>query len=329
MKLKEKCKNVSKSCINHDKTGKTSIPVNHIEMVFLTYIREIVTLDIPNYKGEISKMKRKWFAALFLLLVLVMTACGKKESVDTEARINSLMKELQEAQETITTQTEEKEKVQKELDEIKEVLQSTEDELKKSAESLDELKKQYENDRIEFAAYKEKMSAYEDLSETEKQAREAEARMMIQKEAEKQEEQRKKIAEMEEERRKEQEKIQKEQREIAKKDFNTGITYDQIARTPDKYKNEKVKFTGKILQVFERDSQNEIRLSVHKNEYGHYDGSQVIHCIYSPKLLDYRLLEGDIVTVYAVAKGLASSQVGGSRTMSVPLVYVSIIERKQ
>lgn len=292
----------------------------------MTYIREVVTLDIPNNNGEIIKMKRKKLVPLFLLLVLIATACGKKESVDTEARIASLKKELQDAQETIATQTEEKEIVQKELDEIKEALQSKEDELIKLAESLDELKKQYENDRKEYRAYKERMLPYEELSEAEKQAREAEARMMIQKEVE---EQQRKIAEVEEERRKEMEKRQKEEREKAKKDFNTGITYDQIARTPDKYKNEKVKFTGKILQVFEGDSQNEMRLLVHKNEYGHYDSSQVIYCVYSPNLLDYRLLDGDIVTIYAVAQGLASSQVGGGRTTSIPLVYVRIIERKQ
>lgn len=292
----------------------------------MTYIREVVTLDIPNNNGEIIKMKRKKLVPLFLLLVLIATACGKKESVDTEARIASLKKELQDAQETIATQTEEKEIVQKELDEIKEALQSKEDELIKLAESLDELKKQYENDRKEYRAYKERMLPYEELSEAEKQAREAEARMMIRKEVE---EQQRKIAEVEEERRKEMEKRQKEEREKAKKDFNTGITYDQIARTPDKYKNEKVKFTGKILQVFEGDSQNEMRLLVHKNEYGHYDSSQVIYCVYSPKLLDYRLLDGDIVTIYAVAQGLASSQVGGGRTTSIPLVYVRIIERKQ
>lgn len=291
----------------------------------MTYIREVVTLDIPNNNGEIIKMKRKKLVPLFLLLVLIATACGKKETVDTEARIASLKKELQDAQETIATQTEEKEIVQKELDEIKEALQSKEDELIKLAESLDELKKQYENDRKEYRAYKERMLPYEELSEAEKQAREAEARMMIQKEVE---EQQRKIAEVEEERRKEMEKRQKEEREKAKKDFNTGITYDQIARTPDKYKNEKVKFTGKILQVFEGDSQNEMRLLVHKNEYGHYDSSQVIYCVYSPKLLDYRLLDGDIVTIYAVAQGLASSQVGGGRTTSIPLVYVRIIERK-
>lgn len=292
----------------------------------MTYIREVVTLDIPNNNGEIIKMKRKKLVPLFLLLVLIATACGKKETVDTEAIIVSLKKELQDAQETIATQTEEKEIVQKELDEIKEALQSKEDELIKLAESLDELKKQYENDRKEYRAYKERMLPYEELSEAEKQAREAEARMMIQKEVE---EQQRKIAEVEEERRKEMEKRQKEEREKAKKDFNTGITYDQIARTPDKYKNEKVKFTGKILQVFEGDSQNEMRLLVHKNEYGHYDSSQVIYCVYSPKLLDYRLLDGDIVTIYAVAQGLASSQVGGGRTTSIPLVYVRIIERKQ
>lgn len=33
--------------------------------------------------------------------------------------------------------------------------------------------------------------------------------------------------------------------------YETGITYDQLARTPDDFKGKKVKFTGKVVQVIE------------------------------------------------------------------------------
>lgn len=47
-----------------------------------------------------------------------------------------------------------------------------------------------------------------------------------------------------EEAKKAEEQCKKEEEE--KKGYDTGITYDQLARTPDDYKYKKVKFEGKI-----------------------------------------------------------------------------------
>lgn len=62
-----------------------------------------------------------------------------------------------------------------------------------------------------------------------------------------------------------------------KQGYNTGITYDQLARTPDDYLAEKVKFSGEVLQVMESDGYTAIRLAVNGDYdnviYGQYESS--------------------------------------------------------
>ena len=50
-----------------------------------------------------------------------------------------------------------------------------------------------------------------------------------------------------------------------KQGYNTGITYNQLARTPDEYIFEKVKFRGKVIQVIEGDGETQIRIAVNDN----------------------------------------------------------------
>ncbi|WP_272875231.1 hypothetical protein [Bhargavaea massiliensis] len=53
--------------------------------------------------------------------------------------------------------------------------------------------------------------------------------------------------------------------EEAKKGYDTGITYDQLARTPDDYIGKKVKFSGKVIQVMEGDGTTQIRFAVNED----------------------------------------------------------------
>ena len=62
----------------------------------------------------------------------------------------------------------------------------------------------------------------------------------------------------------------------AAKGYETGITYEQLARTPDDYKGDKIKFTGKVIQVIEGSEEIKIRLAVNSN----YD--TIILCGYAP-----------------------------------------------
>jgi uncharacterized membrane protein YcgQ (UPF0703/DUF1980 family) len=101
--------------------------------------------------------------------------------------------------------------------------------------------------------------------------------------------------------------------------YDTGITYNQIARTPDQYKNKKVKFTGKVIQVMESENEINLRIAVNDN----YDN--VLLVAYLPGITSTRVLENDHVTIKGVSQGLYTykSTLGGNIT--IPLVLVNSI----
>ncbi len=286
-------------------------------------------------------MKRLGMIILCVLCTVMFCACGEESKSrskrNDKATVSAdeyeeLQEQLQDAKKESKKRAEETEALRKELATAKEDLQWTQNLLKTTEGALTEAKKQYEEEHQSYIAYKEKMADYEKLSDAEREAREAEARMTLEREKQEQqkreqeaEAQRKKE---EEERKKEEEKRRKEAEEKEKKGYETGITYDQLARTPDKYKNEKVKFTGEILQVLEGDDYNEMRLSVHKS-YGYYDSEQVLYCIYNPKIIDYRLLEGDEIIIYGTSYGVISYESVMGQTITLPAVIVDKLEQKK
>ena len=103
--------------------------------------------------------------------------------------------------------------------------------------------------------------------------------------------------------------------------YETGITYEQLARTPDDYEYKKVKFTGKVVQLIEDDDEIQIRLAVNSD----YD--TILFCGYSPDIVSSRVLEDDIITIYGISVGLISyeSTLGGKIT--IPAVYVERIDQ--
>ncbi|MGL5479416.1 MAG: hypothetical protein ACRDCB_10295 [Clostridium sp.] len=131
----------------------------------------------------------------------------------------------------------------------------------------------------------------------------------------------------EKERKEEEEKAKKEREEKAKKEaeekkgYNTGITYDNLARTPDKYKDKKVKFTGKVIQVMEGDGYTQMRLAVNSD----YD--KIILIEIDSGSTDSRILEDDVITIMGTSNGLISydSTMGGKIT--IPAVIVDKVEQ--
>lgn len=103
--------------------------------------------------------------------------------------------------------------------------------------------------------------------------------------------------------------------------YDTGITYDQLARTPDDYIFEKVKFRGKVIQVMEGDGITQIRLAVNDN----YD--TVLYGEFDVSILDSRILEDDTITVRGLSTGLLTyeSTMGGS--ISIPGISIEQIEQ--
>lgn len=102
--------------------------------------------------------------------------------------------------------------------------------------------------------------------------------------------------------------------------YDTGITYDQLARTPDDYKSKKAKFTGKVIQVMESGSETNLRIAVNNN----YD--TVLLVTYSSSISKQRVLENDNVTVKGVSQGLYTykSTMGGNIT--IPFLKVNEIQ---
>lgn len=104
-------------------------------------------------------------------------------------------------------------------------------------------------------------------------------------------------------------------------DYNTGITYEQLARTPDDYKGKNITLTGKVIQVVEGDDETDLRVAVD----GNYDN--VVMVGYDPDIMNgSRILENDKITFYAESLGTTTykSTMGGKIT--VPLALAKKID---
>ncbi|QQE97566.1 hypothetical protein [Leuconostoc citreum] len=102
--------------------------------------------------------------------------------------------------------------------------------------------------------------------------------------------------------------------------YKTGITYDQIARTPDDYTSKKVQYTGKVIQVIEDDDTVQIRLAVDGNS----DNIILIN-IDNSLLNGSRVLENDLVTASGISKGTISYKSTLGRKITVPSMEAKII----
>lgn len=113
------------------------------------------------------------------------------------------------------------------------------------------------------------------------------------------------------------------QTEVKKEDYDTGITYDQLARTPDDYEDKLVTLSGEVLQVLEDNGTANIRLAV-DNDY-----DKVAYGVYDSSLVSSRVLEGDKITVYGTSGGLYSYETVLGNTTTVPLVYIDKIDQAE
>lgn len=104
-----------------------------------------------------------------------------------------------------------------------------------------------------------------------------------------------------------------------RKGYETGITYNQLARTPDDYEWKKVKFTGRVLQVLEGDEVN-LRIAVNGNS------DTVILVYYRPSITEVRVLERDNITIYGVFQGLHTYKSVMGASITIPLIRVDKLE---
>lgn len=231
----------------------------------------------------------------------VLSSCADVEGLESD--ISTLEEEVQELTTDIVSLENEKEKLEEEITTL--------------TSENNKLQKDYDK-------YKKKMSPYEELEEAETKAKIAEAKRVVAEEKEaaekkKAEEEAAKKAEQEaaEKKKAEEEaaKKAKEEEEVAK-GYETGITYKELARTPDDYMGEKIKFSGKVIQLIEGTDEIQLRFAVNDD----YD--QMLYLAYSPDIVDQRVLEDDYLTIYGTSFGTISyeSTLGGNITIPAALV---------
>lgn len=166
----------------------------------------------------------------------------------------------------------------------------------------------------EFNAYKAKMQPYEEIQLTDAKNKADAEKLRI--EQENQAKAEKEAAEKKAAEEKAAEEAKQKAAEAAK-GYETGITYNQLARTPNDYIGKKVKFKGKVIQVLEGTTETQIRLAVN----GDYDS--ILYCsVPKAKTENTRILENDRITIMGISMGLLSykSTMGG--TITIPSVSV-------
>lgn len=99
-----------------------------------------------------------------------------------------------------------------------------------------------------------------------------------------------------------------------------AVPYKDIARNPDDYVGVSVKFSGNVLQVMEGDGETDLRVATD----GGYD--DVILAAYESDLIDFRVLEDDMVNLYGTCMGLYTYNSTLGAEISVPLVICEHIE---
>lgn len=104
-------------------------------------------------------------------------------------------------------------------------------------------------------------------------------------------------------------------------EYDSTITYDNLARTPDEYEGKAIKMSGKVIQVMEGDSETHFRIAL-KNGY-----DDVVFVVCDSSMLEQRILEDDRVTFYGVSYGLYTYESTLGKSVTLPLILADYIER--
>ena len=239
------------------------------------------------------------------ILAVIMAICY----ANLNNQLNAAIEERNELQSKFEYRSKRYDEVKKELDKVSEEL----NELKYGKDKiLSNIKLVYEkkdwNSVISSAnELHEKYLDTDQDKEGQKLKAEAEAKIKEAEEAEK--------------KRKEEEERKKAEEEA--KGYETGITYEQLARSPDDYLLQKVKFSGKVLQVMYDDDDDSVQIRLAVNS----DYDQVLLCSIDNSSLKTRLLEDDIITIYGYSGGDISYEAVLGNEITIPMVFVDKVDQ--
>lgn len=251
-------------------------------------------------------MKKIVLSLMVVSAMLAISGCGVSQE-----DYNAATSEIQTLQASVDEKTSELKAAEESLQDLQKKSDSMEKQYSALEAKYASLEKEYED-------YKKEMKPFEDMTAAQAEAEKAKA-----------EQEKKEIEEAEAKKKAEEEaaaaaaeaeaQAAKEAEEAL--GYETGITYDQLARTPDEYTGKKVKFSGKVLQVMEDSGLVALRIAVD----GNYD--TVLYAVYDSALTSSRVLDDDIVTVYGYSVGLYSYQSTMSGVITIPSMIVEKIDQ--
>ena len=253
--------------------------------------------------------------------VLLLTACGGI----TQDDIDAISMQLSTAENTIAQKAQS-------ISEKEETITQNEYEISLMTDTITDLESQLEDADNTIAQKESEISTltsnnrelsqivdkYKHLSDSEIEAQTEANRLQAEKD-------RLEFEQMQAEQQKQKEAEERREREAReaeeRRGYNTGITYNNLARTPDEYEGQKVKFTGRVLQVLEGTGSVTIRLATK----GRYDN--VIIASYLSRIVDSRVLEGDRITIYGTSQGLYTYESTGGANITIPRISIDKIDQ--
>ena len=115
------------------------------------------------------------------------------------------------------------------------------------------------------------------------------------------------------------------EKEEAFKKMCKKVKYEDLARYPEKYLLETVKYKGKVVQVVENDDEYILRVNVTKGSYGIYKDTVWVQ--YTRNDTDSgRILEDDIITFYGYSYETISYETVLGATVTIPAVLAIYID---
>lgn len=103
-----------------------------------------------------------------------------------------------------------------------------------------------------------------------------------------------------------------------------NVSYEDIARNPDNYVGNLVKFYGKVVQVQESGKRLVIRLNVTRGSYGLWEDT--VYIDYTKTEGESRILEEDMITVYGELNGIKTYTAVFGNSISIPHLKAKYVE---
>lgn len=207
----------------------------------------------------------------------------------------------------------------KQSDDYFESTVSLNERIEKQEKKIEKLSSKVEDAEPWFKLEKEKQKKLDAEREKHEIAKEKERKAK-----EKQLREKKRQEEAQRKEKKRQEEAQRKAEE--RKGFDTGITYDQIARNPDKYEASKIKFTGTVIQVIEGVNIGGIEDGVQIRFAVNDDYNKIILLDYFPEDDEPRILENDKITIMGIATGVTTYEATSGASITVPSMIVYEVE---